>query len=118
MDVKYSYEYTKEPQTSIKLFRSIGNMSKVWTDKCYTKFNKWAKRYTHIRSTYVFPRKPLRRMFYTTMCKVFGVQVYLFNILSARWADLERCVLIDSRLIVSESQKDTIINSPYHIEVK
>jgi len=117
MELKKTYEYSVVANTNVKIFRKIGNFSNKRSLKCATKFGKWYKRYFLIRETYPGFRKPLRRIFYSSMAKMFGVQVYLLNVLSVKWSDMEKYTVVESKILASKGEKGAIISSDYEIEV-
>lgn len=117
MELKKTYEYSVVANTNVKIFRKIGNFSNKRSLKCATKFGKWYKRYFLIRETYPGFRKPLRRIFYSSMAKMFGVQIYLLNVLSVKWSDVEKYTVVESKILATKGEKGSIISSDYEIEV-
>lgn len=117
MELKNTYEYSVVKNTNVEIFRKIGNFSDRRAIKCSTKFGKWHKRYYFIKETYGSYRKPLRRVFYSSMAKIFGVQIYLFNVLAVKWCDVREYKVVETKILATKREKESIISSDHKIEV-
>jgi hypothetical protein len=117
MELKKTYEYSVVVNTKVKIFRKIGNFSNKRALKCATKFGKWYKRYFLIKETYGAFRKPVRKVFYSLMAKMFGVQIYLLGVLSAKWSDGQTYKVVESKILATKGEKGAVISSDYEIEV-